>query len=216
MAHAGTARPVRGARRRNPRTAPAGVAPPRRSGRRRGGGRRNRPLNQPFDVRANSDERSNVRRRPANDERRMIPTSTPYNEAVKTAEKPPAERAHAFTTISGRPIKALYTADDAVGVEPGEPGQFPYTRGIHPTGYRGKLWTMRQFAGFGTAADTNQRFKYLLSQGQTGLSVAFDFPTLMGYDSDHVRSEGEVGKTGVAISSLADMETLFDGIPLDQ
>ncbi|MFN8572542.1 MAG: methylmalonyl-CoA mutase family protein [Gemmatimonadaceae bacterium] len=96
------------------------------------------------------------------------------------------------------------------------PGQYPYTRGIHPTGYRGRLWTMRQFAGFGSAQDTNQRFKFLLEHGQTGLSTAFDFPTLMGFDSDHVRSEGEVGKTGVAISSLADMEVLFDGIPLDQ
>lgn len=96
------------------------------------------------------------------------------------------------------------------------PGDYPYTRGIHPTGYRGRLWTMRQFAGFGTARETNQRFKFLLAQGQTGLSTAFDFPTLMGYDSDHPRSEGEVGKTGVAISSLADMETLFEGIPLDR
>jgi methylmalonyl-CoA mutase N-terminal domain/subunit len=96
------------------------------------------------------------------------------------------------------------------------PGLYPYTRGIHPTGYRGKLWTMRQFAGFGSASDTNERFKFLLGHGQTGLSTAFDFPTLMGYDSDHPRSEGEVGKTGVAISSLADMEVLFDGIPLDE
>jgi methylmalonyl-CoA mutase N-terminal domain/subunit len=98
----------------------------------------------------------------------------------------------------------------------GLPGEFPYTRGIHPTMYRGRLWTMRQFAGFGTAEDTNARYKFLLERGQTGLSVAFDFPTLMGYDSDHPRSEGEVGKCGVAISSLADMETLFDGIPLDR
>jgi methylmalonyl-CoA mutase N-terminal domain/subunit len=96
------------------------------------------------------------------------------------------------------------------------PGDFPYTRGIHPSGYRGRLWTMRQFAGFGTARETNERFKFLLQHGQTGLSTAFDFPTLMGYDSDHPRSEGEVGKTGVAISSLADMETLFEGIPLDK
>jgi len=96
------------------------------------------------------------------------------------------------------------------------PGEYPYTRGIHPTGYRGRLWTMRQFAGFGSARDTNERFKFLLEHGQTGLSTAFDFPTLMGYDSDHARSEGEVGKTGVAISSMADMETLFDGIPMDQ
>jgi methylmalonyl-CoA mutase N-terminal domain/subunit len=98
----------------------------------------------------------------------------------------------------------------------GTPGAYPFLRGIHPTGYRGRLWTMRQFAGFGSARDTNARYKYLLAHGQTGLSVAFDFPTLMGYDSDHPRSEGEVGKCGVAISSLADMETLFDGIPLDQ
>ncbi|HXV86634.1 MAG TPA: methylmalonyl-CoA mutase family protein [Gemmatimonadales bacterium] len=98
----------------------------------------------------------------------------------------------------------------------GEPGQYPFTRGVHSTMYRGKLWTMRQFAGFGTALDANQRFKFLLNRGQTGLSVAFDFPTLMGYDSDHPRAEGEVGKCGVAVSSLADMETLFSGIPLDQ
>src|SRR5688500_7322853 len=119
---------------------------------------------------------------------------------------------------SGFEVEPLYTALDTVDAPAAAevPGAFPFTRGIHPTGYRGRLWTMRQFAGFGSARDTNQRFKFLLSQGQTGLSVAFDFPTLMGYDSDHPRSEGEVGKTGVAISSLADMETLFDGIPLDQ
>jgi len=112
----------------------------------------------------------------------------------------------------------LYTALDTQETPAAAevPGAFPFTRGIHPTGYRGRLWTMRQFAGFGSARDTNQRFKFLLSQGQTGLSVAFDFPTLMGYDSDHPRSEGEVGKTGVAISSLDDMELLFDGIPLDK
>jgi methylmalonyl-CoA mutase N-terminal domain/subunit len=120
---------------------------------------------------------------------------------------------------SEREVEPLYTPLDAAEADPaaiGLPGAFPYTRGIHPTGYRGRLWTMRQFAGFGSARDTNARFKFLLAHGQTGLSVAFDFPTLMGYDSDHPRSEGEVGKTGVAISSLADMETLFDGIPLDQ
>jgi methylmalonyl-CoA mutase N-terminal domain/subunit len=117
---------------------------------------------------------------------------------------------------SATEVEPLYTPLDAPSVDvAGEvPGQYPFTRGIHPTGYRGKLWTMRQFAGFGSARDTNERFKYLLSHGQTGLSVAFDFPTLMGYDSDHPRSEGEVGKTGVAISSLADMEVLFDGIPM--
>ena len=113
-------------------------------------------------------------------------------------------------------VEPVYTALDATASSTPLPGDFPYTRGIHPTGYRGRLWTMRQFAGFGTARETNARFKFLLEHGQTGLSTAFDFPTLMGYDSDHPRSEGEVGKTGVAISSLADMETLFDGIPLDQ
>ncbi len=122
-------------------------------------------------------------------------------------------------TNSATEVAPLYTAldlENSAGTAFELPGQWPFTRGIHPTGYRGKLWTMRQFAGFGTARETNQRYKFLLSQGQTGLSVAFDFPTLMGYDSDHIRSEGEVGKCGVAISSLADMETLFEGIPLDQ
>ena len=116
-------------------------------------------------------------------------------------------------------VAPLYTPLDVAEKDAaslGVPGEFPFTRGIHPTGYRGKLWTMRQFAGFGTAKETNARYKFLLEHGQTGLSVAFDFPTLMGYDSDHPRSEGEVGKCGVAISSLADMETLFDGIPLDK
>jgi methylmalonyl-CoA mutase N-terminal domain/subunit len=110
------------------------------------------------------------------------------------------------------PLDAAETSAEALGM----PGVYPYTRGVHATGYRGRLWTMRQFAGFGSAQDTNERYKFLLAHGQTGLSVAFDFPTLMGYDSDHPRSEGEVGKCGVAISSLADMEILFDGIPLDQ
>jgi methylmalonyl-CoA mutase N-terminal domain/subunit len=122
-----------------------------------------------------------------------------------------------FTTVSGRELASVYTLVDhrpAPAGMPELPGEYPYARGIHPTMYRGRLWTMRQFAGFGTAEDTNSRYKFLLSRGQTGLSVAFDFPTLMGYDSDHPRSEGEVGKCGVAISSLADMETLFDGIPL--
>ncbi|HSM15364.1 MAG TPA: methylmalonyl-CoA mutase family protein [Gemmatimonadales bacterium] len=124
-----------------------------------------------------------------------------------------------FTSVSGRTVDPVYTALDVrpdVGEMLGLPGQYPYVRGVHPTGYRGKLWTMRQFAGFGTAADSNARFKFLLEHGQTGLSVAFDFPTLMGYDADHPRAEGEVGKCGVAISSLDDMETLFDGIPLDR
>jgi methylmalonyl-CoA mutase N-terminal domain/subunit len=124
-----------------------------------------------------------------------------------------------LSSVSGRIVEPVYTAldlDQGVIGSTGLPGLYPYTRGIHPTMYRGRLWTMRQFAGFGTAEDTNERYKFLLERGQTGLSVAFDFPTLMGYDSDHPRSEGEVGKCGVAISSLADMETLFDGIPLDQ
>ena len=134
-----------------------------------------------------------------------------------TLEKSP-ERLPDFTTVSGHSIRRLYTEADLTGWdkerELGHPGEPPYTRGIHATMYRGRLWTMRQFAGFGTAEDTNQRFRYLLAQGQTGLSVAFDLPTLMGYDSDHPLSEGEVGKCGVAISSLADMEVLFDKIPL--
>jgi methylmalonyl-CoA mutase N-terminal domain/subunit len=128
-----------------------------------------------------------------------------------------AKRDLNFTNSSGE-IAPLYTALDlegSGGTAFEVPGVYPYTRGIHASGYRGKLWTMRQFAGFGSAKETNERYKFLLAHGTTGLSVAFDFPTLMGYDSDHVRSEGEVGKCGVAISSLADMEALFDGIPLD-
>jgi methylmalonyl-CoA mutase N-terminal domain/subunit len=124
-----------------------------------------------------------------------------------------------FTSISGRGLQPVYTALDLPehhAIASGLPGEFPYLRGIHPTMYRGRLWTMRQFAGFGTAKDTNARYHFLLARGQTGLSVAFDFPTLMGYDSDHPRAEGEVGKCGVAISSLKDMEDLFEGIPLDQ
>jgi methylmalonyl-CoA mutase N-terminal domain/subunit len=139
------------------------------------------------------------------------------NTLRPTLEKSP-ERQTEFTTISGYPIRRLYTPADLPGWDPnrdlGFPGEPPYTRGIHSTMHRGRLWTMRQFAGFGTAEDTNERFRYLLAQGQTGLSTAFDLPTLMGYDSDHPLSEGEVGKCGVAISSLADMEVLFDKIPL--
>src|SRR5258708_9006968 len=132
-------------------------------------------------------------------------------------EKSP-ERSPEFTTISSHPIARLYTQGDLAGWDPvgdvGVPGEPTYTRGIHSSMYRGRLWTMRQFAGFGSAGDTNKRFRYLLSQGQAGLSVAFDLPTLMGYDSDHPLAEGEVGKCGVAISSLSDMELLFDQIPL--
>jgi methylmalonyl-CoA mutase N-terminal domain/subunit len=125
-----------------------------------------------------------------------------------------------FTTVSLKPIERLYTPRDVEDMDFARdinyPGMAPYTRGIHPTGYRAKPWTMRQFAGYGSAFDTNRRFKYLLEHGQTGLSTAFDLPTLMGYDSDHPFSEGEVGKCGVAISSREDMEVLFDGIPLDR
>ena len=139
-------------------------------------------------------------------------------ETLGPALKHSPERTAAFTTISGRPIERLYTADDLFdidyGRDIGHPGDFPYTRGIHPTGYRGKLWTMRQFAGFGTPEDTNARYKALLEAGGTGLSVAFDLPTLMGRDPDHPLSLGEVGKCGVNVTSLADMETLFDGIAL--
>jgi methylmalonyl-CoA mutase N-terminal domain/subunit len=139
---------------------------------------------------------------------------------LKPSLKRMPESRETFTTTSLVPVDRLYTPaslpDFDYETELGFPGEPPYTRGIHATGYRGKMWTMRQFAGFGSAFDTNKRFKYLLAQGQTGLSVAFDLPTLMGYDSDHPFSEGEVGKCGVAISSLADMEVLFDGIPLDR
>ncbi|WP_322512563.1 methylmalonyl-CoA mutase family protein [Chloroflexus sp.] len=136
------------------------------------------------------------------------------------------ERSGPFMTTSSAPIERLYTPLDLTrdGVTPtehflrnvGYPGQYPFTRGIHPTGYRGKLWTMRMFAGFGSAEETNARFKYLLEQGQTGLSIAFDMPTLYGRDTDHPLVEGEFGKCGVAVSSLADMEILLDGLPLDQ
>jgi methylmalonyl-CoA mutase N-terminal domain/subunit len=139
-------------------------------------------------------------------------------ETLQPALEKSPERAASFTTISGRPIDRLYTAEDVEGIDyardVNDPGAFPYTRGIHPTGYRGKLWTMRQFAGFGTPEDTNARYKTLLEAGGTGLSVAFDLPTLMGRDPDHELSLGEVGKCGVSIMSLADMETLFDGIQL--
>jgi methylmalonyl-CoA mutase N-terminal domain/subunit len=124
------------------------------------------------------------------------------------------------TTDSGIEIDPVYDADRLAGFDPsvrlGEPGEHPFTRGIHPAMYRTRLWTMRQYAGMATARETNARFRYLLEQGQTGLSVAFDLPTQMGYDSDHPRAEGEVGRTGVAIDSVEDMVRLFDGIPLDR
>jgi methylmalonyl-CoA mutase N-terminal domain/subunit len=129
------------------------------------------------------------------------------------------ERKTSFQTVSLEEVKRLYSSSDIAHIDIENdlafPGQFPYTRGIHATGYRGKLWTMRQFAGFGTPEETNRRFRYLLKQGQTGLSVAYDLPALMGYDADSQLSEGEVGKCGVAVSSLADMEALFSGIPLE-
>src|SRR5262245_19405161 len=138
--------------------------------------------------------------------------------ATEAATRESRERASSFTTISGRPINRLYAAEDLKGLDYSrdiaDPGAFPYTRGIHATGYRGKLWTMRQFAGFGTPEETNERYKTLLRAGGTGLSVAFDLPTLMGRDPDHELSLGEVGKCGVNITSLADMETLFDGVAL--
>ena len=138
----------------------------------------------------------------------------------KTKSAPPAERRQKFATISGLPIEPLYTeatlGDGHPEAAVGYPGEFPYTRGIYPTMYRGRFWTMRQYAGFGTAIESNKRYRYLLSKGQAGLSVAFDLPTQIGLDSDHPLALGEVGKVGVAIDSLEDMETLFDGIPLEK
>src|SRR6058998_1685624 len=134
-------------------------------------------------------------------------------------EATPERQGELFSTISGVENEPLYTPDNVElddDKDLGFPGLFPFTRGVYPSMYRGRLWTMRQFAGFGTAAETNERFRYLLEHGQTGLSTAFDMPTLMGYDSDHPRSLGEVGREGVAVDSLDDMETLFSGIPLDE
>ena len=134
-------------------------------------------------------------------------------------EAAPERQGELFSTISGLEIDPLYTSESVDVDEDRDlayPGVHPFTRGVYPSMYRGKLWTMRQFAGFGTAAETNERFRYLLDHGQTGLSTAFDMPSLMGYDSDHARSLGEVGREGVAIDSLEDMETLFSGIPLGQ
>jgi methylmalonyl-CoA mutase N-terminal domain/subunit len=148
-----------------------------------------------------------------------IERETWEDQTLKPALEKHPERKKSFQTVSLEEVERLYTPADIDDLDFARdisfPGQFPYTRGIHPTGYRGKLWTMRQFAGFSTPEETNARFKYLLEQGQTGLSVAYDLPTLMGYDADSPLSEGEVGKCGVAVSSLADMEVLFDGIPLE-
>jgi methylmalonyl-CoA mutase N-terminal domain/subunit len=145
------------------------------------------------------------------------PTSPRPDEVVREGR---GERRSKFVTVSLEEIDRLYSAINTANIDlerdVAEPGLFPYTRGIHANGYRGKLWTMRQFAGFGTPEETNSRFKYLLKEGQTGLSVAYDLPALMGYDADSPLSEGEVGKCGVAVSSLADMEVLFDGIPLEK
>lgn len=137
----------------------------------------------------------------------------------KTINKYP-ERKDTFQTVSDKEVKRVYTEEDTKDINYEEslgfPGVYPYTRGVQPTMYRGRLWTMRQYAGFGNAKESNKRYKFLLEKGQTGLSIAFDLPTQMGYDSDHIMSEGEAGKVGVAIDSLADMEILFDGIPLDK
>jgi methylmalonyl-CoA mutase, N-terminal domain len=142
------------------------------------------------------------------------------HEWLKEVYERQPERDALFTTISGEPLKPLYTEEDGAERDPerdiGLPGEYPFTRGVYPSMYRGRLWTMRQFAGFGTAEETNERFRYLLDHGQTGLSTAFDMPTLMGHDSDNPRSEGEVGREGVAIDTLDDMQTLFAGIPLGE
>jgi len=139
---------------------------------------------------------------------------------TKSPAKERKERRHRFTTPSGLPLERVYTEENLGGWNPedalGYPGEHPYTRGIYPSMYRGRLWTMRQYAGFGSAAESNQRYRYLLSKGQSGLSVAFDLPTQIGLDSDHALALGEVGKVGVAIDSLEDMERLFDGIPLEK
>src|SRR5437870_2038679 len=146
----------------------------------------------------------------------MSETKSPIN----SPEKERKERRERFTTPSGIPLERLYTEESLGRWEPeealGYPGEVPYTRGIYPSMYRGRLWTMRQYAGFGSAAESNQRYRYLLSKGQTGLSIAFDLPTQIGLDSDHPLARGEVGKVGVAIDSLEDMETLFNGIPLEK
>ena len=156
-------------------------------------------------------------------EERMAKRIQPVDESEEVSELDAYREAAAgfrtrkpeFQTMSGLPIDDLYSGE-AVDEEIGLPGSYPYTRGPYPNMYRGRLWTMRMFAGFGTPEDTNKRFKFLLEQGQTGLSTAFDMPTLMGYDADHALSAGEVGREGVSVSTIDDMRRLFDGIPLDQ
>jgi len=159
-------------------------------------------------------EAGQTARQPSADETQWV------ERLLEPALKKSPERQEVFTTLSGVPVERLYTPSDLADFDYardlGEPGEYPFTRGIHRTMYRGKVWTMRQFSGFGSPEDTNQRLHYLLKQGQTGLSIAFDLPTLMGYDSDHALAEGEVGKCGVSVSSLADMETLLAGLPLEQ
>jgi len=141
------------------------------------------------------------------------------SDVQKSKSKRP-ERKEKFENVSGLEVKGLYTPldlkNDNYVDNLGVPGEYPFTRGVQPTMYRGRLWTMRQYAGFATAEESNKRYKYLLEQGQTGLSVAFDLPTQIGYDSDHTMAEGEIGKVGVPISSLADMQVLFNKIPLDR
>ena len=149
-------------------------------------------------------------------DKKYLENRAQFNEKVKTMKTTGMK----FTSVSGERIEPIYGPDDVENInylsDIGFPGEYPYTRGIHPSGYRGKIWTMRQFAGFGTPEDTNERYHYLLKRGQTGLSVAFDLPTLMGWDADSPTSEGEVGICGVAVSSIKDMDILFDKIPLDK
>ena len=172
-------------------------------------------------INVNENKKAGAEVANENSHRQPSPGEQRWEEqTLKPALEKSPERQEVFTTLSGVPINRLYTPADLsefdYSQDLGDPGEYPYTRGIHPTMYRGKIWTMRQFSGFGSPEDTNQRLHYLLKQGQTGLSIAFDLPTLMGYDSDHPLAEGEVGRCGVAVSSLADMETLLAGLPLQQ
>ena len=150
----------------------------------------------------------------------MVSGKEKWEEELKKAFEEMPPRDATFTSISGKDIRSLYVKEDLGEWDPdlslGYPGVYPFTRGVQPSMYCGRPWTMRQFSGFGTAEDTNRRYKYLLEQGQTGLSVAFHMPTLMGFDSDSSLARGEVGRCGVAIDTLRDMETLFSGIPLDK